>query len=160
MLNKCEFHNANNTNVFAFNTDTSPLNGFDVTGVTRISTERNKPQRHGVNPTFPYRGGMEIHIEGAIFKDTTDNYVAYRKTLALALFGNPNATAAVTNRKNGTLIINVDGETEDWETDCVVTAYSNPIKGLYPTLSEFLITFFSWTPWFTGVNTSNLYYWS
>lgn len=161
MLTKFEFHNVDGAHTFAFNDVTSPLNTLDVTVDPRVNTDRAKMEQHGINPTKSKRGGMSIHIEGAMFKDTTDNYVAYRKTLALALFGVPTDLVVFDDeRKLGTLIVRFDGETEDWETDCTITAYTNPIKGLYPTLSEFAVTFFSWTPWFTGVTSSNYYYWS
>lgn len=160
MLNTFTFNNVDGAHSFEFNADTSPLNKFDVTVDPRVSTDRERMQRHGINPTKPFRGGMQIHIEGVMFQDTTALYTQYRKSMILALFGDPNAAVDLTNRKLGTLVINLDGETEDWQTDCVVPAYTNPIKGDFPTLSEFAVTFFSWTPYFTGSTSGNFYYWS
>lgn len=160
MLTKCDFNNVDGSHSFSFNADTSPLSLFDVTVKARTNTERDKSQKHGVNPTLPFRGGMEINLQGVIFKDSTSDYVTYRKTIAEALFGAASAAASVTNRKNGTLVIRLDGETEDWDADCVVTAYTNPVKALYPTLSEFMVTLFAWNPYFIGASTATKYYWS
>lgn len=160
MLPKCQFNNVDGINTFDLNDVKSPLNLFDVTVASRNDTGRNRVQQHGVNPTKTLRGGMEIHCEGVLFDDDSGPYVTLRKSLVLALFGDPGAAFDPQQRSDGTLVIRLEGESEDWQTDCIVTAFSAPVRGNYPSLTEYAVTFFSWNPWFIGASSANRYYWS
>ncbi len=161
MLTKCDFHNIDGTHTYSLNSDVAPLTDFDVTVPQRAETSRNKSQQHGIYPTNTLRGGMEIHVEGSLFGTDSTGYVTERLALITALFGVPTLTPTMTDRKLGYIQVGLSGQSEDWIADVTISAFSAPIKGLYPAVSPFLVTFFSWTPWFWGATTpANLYYWS
>lgn len=160
MLTKCDWTNAETAATYSLNSDVAPLKDFDVTVNERTNTDRTKAESHGVNPTFSYRGGMTIHCEGDLFKDTSADYVAERKLLVAALFGDPNSVPVPTQRKLGTLAVGFEGETEDWLADCIVLEFSGPVQALYPAFTNYLVSFFSWNPWFVGSVSGNKHYWS
>lgn len=160
MLTKCDFNNVDGSHSYSFNDVQSPLNLFDPTVAVRIDTSRNKLQLPGVNPTKPYRGGMELHMEGLLFAESSSAYFTERQSIMLALYGDPNTPPDPTERIDGTLVIRLDGATEDWEADCAVTAFTAPLKGNYPALTEYGVTFFSWKSWFIGSSSGDFYYYS
>lgn len=161
MLTKCDFINVDGVSTYSLNDVKSPLNTFDVQVANRTETGRNKMEQHGVNSTIAsVRGGMEIHVEGSLFAETSSAYATERKALVKALFGDPNTPVTLTDRTNGTLTIRVDGETEDWEAYCAVTVFQAPMKGNFPALTDYLVTFFSWEPWFTGSSSGDKYYYA
>lgn len=158
MLDTMTFTNWDGITYTQINDDKSPLSVFETTPEFRADTSRKKSQRPGVHPTIQLEGGMEIHVEGALFDDSSELYVATRKAMIAAFRGIP-GTYSTTARKSGTLSLRPAGEDEDWTCDCVVTAFSAPVKALYPSLTEFAITLFSWNSWFIGANSGDLYYW-
>jgi hypothetical protein len=102
---------------------------------------------------------MTIHAEGSIFGNDSPGYWAERKLMLRALFGAPTLTPVLTDRKLGFLQVGFAGESEDWKCDVTISAFSAPITALYPSMTDYLITFESWTPWFFGATTpTNLYY--
>ena len=161
MLDTLKFTNRDGSTFYQINDVTSPLTLFDVDVERRVDTSRDKMQRPGVNATLPFKGGMEIHCEGALFDDDSPSYVTQRKALLAAINGAPGPTSfSLIDRKDGTLQFRPAGETEDWMTDCVVTAFTAPVRALYPALTEYAITFFSWTPYFVGATSGDFYDWS
>jgi hypothetical protein len=102
---------------------------------------------------------MELHVEGDLLADDSADYVTKRLALATALFGAA-SLAAPTVRKNGSLAIRFSGQTEDFGTDVVIDAFSGPLSGSYPAYSKYLVTFYSFNPYFVGLTSGNKYYWS
>lgn len=160
MIDSFTLVNVDGTHSYAINTDIVPMHDFDVTVAERTDTARNKSQQHGVNATHSLRGGMEIHAEGDIFGNDSPDYIVNRKAFLAALFGDPNAALVLANKKMGTVVIQLNGETETWQTDYTVTAFSAPVQGLSPSRTPFLLTLFSWTPWFVGTSSGTRYYWA
>src|SRR5690349_13733162 len=116
------YTNAESHATYDFNTDIAPLTDFDVTPTERVDTSRSKSQQHGVWPTFPYRGGMEIHIEGDLLADDSADYVSKRFALMNVLHDPTNITPTV--RKNGDLDIELDGLSEHIGAAVGITAVS------------------------------------
>jgi hypothetical protein len=161
MLDTLKFTNRDGSTFFQINDVTSPLTLFDVDVDRVVDVSRKKMQRPGVNPTLPFKGGMEIHCEGSLFDDDSASYVTQRKALLAAINGAPGPTSySLTDRKDGTLQFRPAGETEDWITDVFVTAFTAPVRALYPALTEYAITMFSANPYFVGVTTGDFYDWS
>lgn len=154
MINKFDITNMN-ADTISLNTDGGayPILEYDPEIDDRY-TDRPKMQDDGVWPTFDYEGGMHIHIKGAILADDSDDYTTKRHALVNIIRFKPTPR----ERKMGFLTINFDGETEDWVTDVKLEASSIPRDGKSPNYTEFLLTFFSFTPYFTGADTSTLYY--
>lgn len=142
---------------YSMNDTTSPMNDFEPTLNTRTDTTRDKPMTPGKWRTRSQLGNYTIHAEGTLFADTSADYITARKALVLALFGTPDRF--VTEDYMGTLAVTPEGETEAWEIDCVVTMFSAPIKGNYPALTDYLVTFESFDPWFIGATSGNKYIW-
>ena len=143
---------------YELNNDIAPMNLFDPQVAQRVVTDRDKMQAHGTWPTFSYRGGMEIHCEGALLADDSGDYNTKRLALVTALFGDPDD--AVTERKLGDLVPTFDDQDEAWTTEVTINAFSAPLTGASPGYTLYLVTFFSWTPYFTGVDSNNKYYYS
>lgn len=145
---------------YAFNQDFNPISDFDITPDMRVDKSRIKPQTHGVWPTPTYRDGMSINVEYELLADDTADYVAKRKTMVAALFG-ANFTGLVSENQLGTLSITFDGESEAWDADYTIDAFSGPKTWTELAFSHFLITFYCFTPYFTGHTTpANKYRWS
>lgn len=159
MLTKFDYTNAETAVVYNLNNDIAPFTELDIQVAQRVDTSRNRMEQHGVWPTLPHRGGMEIHVEGDLLADDSGDYVTKRIALVTALFGNASLDAP-TVRKNGSLAIRMSGQTEDFGCDVTITAFSAPQMGSYPAYSKYLVTFFNPVPYFVGLTTSNRFYWS
>jgi hypothetical protein len=132
-----------------------PIHEYDPSIQDRVDTSRNKSQKQGVWPTFPYEGGMEIRIAGDIYGTSSSDYNDRRQALVNAF----RRSGGPTVRKHGTFVVRYDGETEDWVTDVVVTGFSAPRDADSWARSPFSVVLFSWTPYFIGGTTpSNIYY--
>lgn len=160
MIESMTFTNADGTTYYQLNTDNTPLTVFDPTIQRRTETGRTRSQRHGVNPTLVLKGGMEVHLEGAIFDDSSALYVARRRAFVAAIEGDPSIDPDPTIRYDGILQVELTGETEPWQTQCIVSEFTSPVRGLYPSLTEWALTLFSWTPWFIGTISGDRYYWT
>lgn len=160
MIESAQITNKDGSTYYQINDDNTPLTDFDVTIARRADTNRNRSQSHGVNPTISLKGGMEIHIEGALFDDDSGLYVARRKNLVLAVEGDPNIAPDLATRYDLTLSVTFTGETEAWTAQCIVSEFTSAVQALYPALTQFALTLFSWNPWFVGANTSTKYYWT
>jgi hypothetical protein len=142
--------------VITLNTDPPgyPVNEFDPTIADRTDMTRNRMQKQGVWPTYPYEGGMEIRMAGAIIGTDSNDYTARRHAL-VAAWRLPNGP---TQRRHGSLLVRFDGESEDWTADVIVTSFDAPRIGLSPAISTFSVVMFSWLPYFIGASTSTKYY--
>jgi hypothetical protein len=161
MLSKCEIHNVNGFGIKSF--DENPvstgfirMDKFSPITSNRTITDREKMQQHGAWPTKPFRGGMSIDIEGSIQANTPANALAQLDILTGALFGTP---ADTVSRRNGTLFLRRLDKTEDWKTDIIVLEFSAPLTA-DSTVIQYLVTLFSFTPYFTGVTTGSFFYWT
>jgi len=159
MIDSCVYTNGETAVAYNLNDDISPFTHLDVSVVQRSDRSRKKMEQHGIWPTFTYRGEMEIHIEGDLIANDATDYVSKRLTLVAALFGAA-SLATPTVRKNGSLDILMTGQTEHFGCDVSIDAFSAPQEGGYPGYSKYLITFFSPTPYFTGLTSGTKYYWS
>lgn len=159
MIDAAKITNKDGSTYYQVNDVKSPLSDFEVTPARRVDTSRNRSQNHGVNPTISLKGGMEIHMEGALFDDDSALYIAQRKALVAAVEGDPNNDTAL-SRYDLTFSFTPTGEAEAWEAQCVVSEFTAPVRALYPALTEFALTLFSWLPWFVGANTGTRYYWT
>lgn len=165
-VNNVEWHHVDGSHTFNFNTDSAPLTNFDVEPAMRVDSSRDKLMAHGQWPTRSYRGGMSIHCEGDLFGDqqstdllTSTDYVTKRKSMVLALFGDPDA--AIVDEYMGGLRFQPAGETEMWVAQfCTIEAFQAPIEALNPAHSKYLVTFHSFDPWFVGLSSGNKYMWS
>lgn len=156
MINKLDFLSIFTATTIHLNTDPPgyPVNVYDPTIEDRVDTSRNRMEQVGVWPTFPYEGGMSIHIEGDIIGTDSADYNTRRFALCAAF----RSAGIRTDRKHGTLTVGYDGQTEDWKTDVSVMAFSAPRGGLSPAISHFAVTLFSFTPYFIGVTSGDFHY--
>lgn len=150
--------NTDGVHTFSLNDVTSPLNDFDVTVADRSDSGRSKPQQAGSWPTRSFEGAMTIHMEGALFADTSEDYVTSRKALLLALRGVPGTP--VTDYRRGRLFFQPAGETERWYQDFGPCDPSIPVKGDFPALTEFLISVECFVPYFIGETSGDPQWWT
>lgn len=160
MIESSQITNKDGSTFYQVNDTKSPFTLFDVSVQRRADTGRNRSQNHGVNPTISLKGGMEIHLEGALFDDSSELYIVQRKALIAAVEGDPNVDPDLATRFDLTYEVTFSGETEAWQTECIVSEFTAPVRALYPALTEYALTLFSWTPWFVGADTGTRYYWT
>lgn len=159
MIETANFSN-NDSGNYDFNDDFNPISDFDVTVDMRTDKTRIIPQGHGVYPTPTYRDGMTIDIGGNILADDYGDYVDKRKNLVHALFGD-NFTGLVSENQLGTLTMFFTGQEEGWSTLCTIDAFSAPKTWSEGAYSPYLVTFYSWNPYFYGSDdNTNLYRWA
>jgi hypothetical protein len=159
-----DIENADGAHNYSLNADSggvnpfSPLDGFDVTIVDRGDATRYKQQQAGAWPTRSYEGEMAMNVKGNLFGDTQPDYWTARQNLLLACRGVPGAN--ITAYKRGTLFVTPEGATERWFADFGPFTFSAPLEGNLVGGTPILLTLTSWTPWFFGEDTGNLYWWS
>lgn len=159
LVNTVSIVNVDGSHTFELNDVTSPLRDLDVTLPDRANNTRYRQQQMGAWPTRSYEGGMNVHVEGALFANDSTSYIAARKALMLALRGVPGAN--VVNRRRGRVFLQFSGEPHRWYFDYGPLEVSSPVQGDYPALTEYLITFGCYEAWFIDETTpTNLYYWS
>lgn len=119
--------------------------------------DAKKMAAHGEWPTYAYPGAMTIHCEGDIVgmggTPSTD-YVTKRLALIDAILP---PIQVLTTRKHGVLRIQMDGMTETADADVILASQSVPMRALHPAISEFLITWKAFLPYFTGTSTTTKY---
>lgn len=156
MLTKFEVR-PNSGSPVELNTLVYPLHVVEITPNIDPKTYQ-KLAAPGEWPSFTYEGAMTIHVEGdCIGSGATpgSDYTANRIALIDAIAP---PVGVLTSRKHGVIRIRMEGMTEDADVDVVVTQRSIPMRALYPSISEFLITWKAYLPYFTGVTTpTNIY---
>lgn len=162
MLSKCEIHNVDGSTVYSVDSDPvstgfSALTKFQPDVENRNIVDRGRMQARGRWPTFPYEGGMSIDIEGTLQADTPAHVLAQLDLLTIALRGLP--ATAITARRHGTLVIRRLDKTEDWKTDFQVMAFSAPITA-DSTIITYMITLYSFVPWFVGTTSATEFFWT
>jgi hypothetical protein len=158
MVTKFDFTNTQLAETYSFNTDDVPFTEtFDIRVDDRNVIDREKMQDHGIWPTVPLQGGMSIDVAGDILSDSPENYITKRIAIARIFRG---SGVAPTATKVGVVILGLSGQTEDWKTDVLIQQFSAPLKAGFVTYSPFMVTFFSFTPWFIGVTSGNKHYFS
>jgi hypothetical protein len=136
-----------------------PLSVCDI--FTNMDTKEFKRMAAaGEWPSFSYPGALTVHVEGKVIgAGATDalasaDYVTKRLALLDAVLP---PIQTLTSRKHAVLRCRLDGMTEDADTDVIVTSPQIPMVALYPAISEFMITWKGFNPYFTGVTTSTKY---
>ncbi len=159
MIEVVNFQN-NDSGNYDFNQGFNPISDFDVNVDQEIDDSRIKPQEHGIYETPTYRRGMTIDLEGELLADDPGDYVSKRKTLVHALFGD-NFMGLVSENQMGILSITLTDEIEAWDAAVTVRAFSAPKTWTEGAYSSYLITWFSWKPYFYGHDDdTNFYRWS
>lgn len=159
-----DIENTDGVHNFSLNADSggvspfSPLSDFDVTLDDRADATRLKMQQSGAWPTRSYEGVMNMHIEGNLYADTDADYWTARQNLLLACRGTPGAN--ITDYKRGTLYVTPQGSAERWKADFGPFTFSAPIQANLGTGTPILLTLVSWTPWFIGETSGDLFWWS
>lgn len=160
MFDSGPYFENNQSVTYEFNQAFNPVQHFDVTPEIRSDKSREKPQTHGVYPTPTYRGGMSIEVQGAILADTYTDYNTKRLALVADLFGT-NFDSLVSEVQMGMLRLIVTGQSEHWEVPVMVDAFTAAKEWNEGAYSQFMVTFYAFQPYFTGVTTpTNKYRWS
>lgn len=150
----------NDGTVYRFNQDFCPLSDFDVTVDERLDDSRDKMQTHGLWPTFTYRGGMTINLQGNLLADSMEDYVSKRLDLVQALYGN-NFDDLVSEPQMGIYRMLPLGYDDIWEVPYAVRAFSSSKTWTEGAYSPFLVTLFAFRPFFTGhIFPSQKYRWA
>jgi len=136
----------------------SPLTNFEPSIMRRADASRERSQDHGINSTISLKGGMEIHMEGALFDDTSADYITQRNAFVLAVEGDPNVAPVLTTRFDLTLDLEFAGDTEAWFGEAIVSEFTAPITALFPAKTDWALTLFFWDPWLVGRTSGNKRY--
>lgn len=161
MLDLVKFYGRNGWTI-EFNDSAYHINlegesGFTVEVAQRTPEAQNKMFAHGEWPTRNYAGGMTITLQGSLSYDNSDDYNAGRITFVNSLRGSPDDEVI---RKDGTLQVQFSGQAEPWECDVRIVQFTAPLGGASPSRSPFLLTLYSFLPYFIGSNTGIKYYYS
>lgn len=119
--------------------------------------EFKKMSESGEWPTFTYPGAMTIHVEGDIvgYGGTPSvDYVTKRLAILDAVLPPIGVLQA---RHHGTLRMKLEGMSENADALVVCSQQSIPMKSLYPSISEFSVTWKAFLPYFTGVSSQTKY---
>jgi hypothetical protein len=153
MIRRFDFQNLNGA-IWQFNTDTWPLKEFEVDGDIR-SDEVARMQEHGIWEARTYLGKLLIHTTGDALFNTPEDYIAARLNMLNTLIP---AGVIESARRMGRLFIGFDGITEDFYQDCTFDGYPTlPMMALYPSVTEFQITYKLFKPYMIGVQTGKFY---
>jgi hypothetical protein len=143
-----------NGQVWQFNTDTCPLKEFTVEVANRtVAVERM--QEHGEWPAYSYQGAMLIHINGDLLYNDATAYMAGRIQMLQTLCP---AGVVVNTRRMGTFNITFTGQEPMYSDDVTLDALpSIPMRALYPSVTEFDITFKVFRPYLIGAGSGRFY---
>ena len=142
---------------FTFNTALIPLKEFTVEGEIR-SEEIDRMQEHGIWPAYSYSGKMLIHINGDILCNTAAEYIQQRMLMMQALVP---AGVVVNTRKMGDISMQYTGMepmiTEPLTGACLDSYPQIPMRALYPSVTEFDITFKVFRGYMVGAGSGKPY---
>ena len=145
MIDSATFVNVNGYSL-VFNDDSLPFREFQVTR-DYVREDRQRGESHGLWPAHTYMGGMLIHVEGDILRDTSTNYVSKRLDMMRALAPRPH----IGQKRSGTLTCRFTGMTEDVTSQCSVESVEIPMQALAPARSPYMVNWRSADPRFYGV---------
>jgi len=153
MIRRFDIQNLNGQ-IWSFNTDTWPLKNFEVDGDVR-NEELQRMQEHGIWESRTYLGKVLIHTLGDALYNTPQDYMVGRLGMLNTLVP---AGVIETARRMGRLFIGFDGITEDFYQDYTLDGYPTlPMLALYPSVTEFQITYKLFRPFMIGVSSGKLY---
>lgn len=154
MIDKLDFTNLNGQ-TWHFNTDTCPLKEF-IVEIDSRSEEVPRMQEHGIWPAYTYQGKMLLHLNGDILENTPEQYIASRINMLNILVP---AGIVVNTRRMGTITMKYSGMAEDMYQDEVTldAMPSLPMRALYPSVTEFDITFKIFRPYMIGKSSGRYY---
>jgi hypothetical protein len=146
------FTNLNGQSV-SLNNDTWPLKEF-TPEVDIFGEEVKRMQEPGIWPNRTVLGKMLMHCGGDLLLNDAYAYITERMRAMQIL-----VPAGIINneRKMGTITLLYDNF-EPMYNDCTLDAYpSLPMQALYPSVTEFSITFKVFDPFLIGRNTGRFY---
>lgn len=136
------------------------VSDWNIAPEVEVDNSRPRPQQHDMYGTPTYRRGMTIDIAGDIKGSSFNDYVTKRLAMVSKIFGN-NFENLVSENQTGTLTLGLSGQTENWEVDVAVQAFSAPKAWNEGAYSVYMVTFFAFKSYFTGVTTpANKYRWA
>jgi len=150
--NGVQFTNLNGQTV-SFNNATWPLKEFEVEG-TMKANRVDRMQEPGEWPTRTIQGATLIHCGGDLLLSTASAYIAERIRVLNIL-----VPPGVINdeRPSGVLTITYT-DLEPMIADVALDDYPQlPMKALYPSVTEFSITFRNFSGIFVGRNSGRFY---
>jgi hypothetical protein len=130
-----------------------PVEVFEVESQIDVR-EYKKMAQPGEWPVWAYPGAMTIHCEGKIVGTGSTDYVTKRMALLDAILP---PIATLTSRIHGKVRIQMDGWSETADADVIVTQQSVPMKANYPAISDFMVTWKAFLPYFVGTSSSTKY---
>lgn len=150
--NGVKFVNLNGQTLL-LNNDTWPLTSFEPEGSMK-STPVERSQESGEWPTRSIPGALLIPCGGDLIKNTSGAYIAERMRAMNILVP---AGVVETERKMGTLTLSFT-DFEPMYNDCTLDDIPHlPMRALYPSVTEFLITFKVFDGYMIGRNTGRFY---
>jgi hypothetical protein len=156
MIDKCDFVNIRGQ-TWQFNTADNPLKNYEVNSDIRPEgDDQERMQEHGTWPHRTYMGKVLIHLTGDLMRDTASAYIAARMSMLDIIY--PQNEIQV-ERKLGTLYLKYTGMGEDMKGDVTIDGgIELPIPALYPTVTEYHVTFKAFSPFFTGASSGRNYH--
>lgn len=135
------------------NNDIWPLKEFTPEGSIR-GNRVERMEEPGEWPTRTQVGALLIHCGGDLLEDTSGSYIVERMRVLQILIP---AGVIEQERKMGTLTIKYE-DFEPMYNDCTLDDYpSLPMQALYPSVTEWSVTFRIFDGFMLGQNTGRAY---
>lgn len=160
MFSKFEFHN-NASQVLQFDIGETPPNvGRPIKELqfeyNNVNTRRPKMEKVGSWPGFLYIRECLVHTTFDILYDTTDEFNTSKLEITSKVYPDPDVLQTVETL--GTLVIRMDGQTEDFEAPVVIDGDIS-ILDRFPTYGvDSQITWVAPQGYFVGSTTGNKFY--
>lgn len=101
------------------------------------STPIERSQEPGEFPTRTHPGALMLHYGGDLICDTVENYMVQYLTAV-----NVWVPAGIIERERKMGVISIKYYGQEWlDGDCTVDGYGFPMQALYPTVTEFTVSF-------------------
>ena len=114
-----------------------------------VGEEHKRMQEPGVWPHRTIPGHMLLHLTGDILQNSAAQYITDRINMLQILVP---AGVVELQRKMGKIRMQYTGQ-EVMQNDCTLDAYpSLPMQALYPSVTEFQVTFKVFDPFMIGVS--------